>query len=203
MQKCRTHFQDQMVITSHKFEATARSDPKGKGKRSGKKEDQTVGLTNLVLIVNNWQFVRDVQNDAKCRGCTISDFQVQLKLSSTAFRNSANPDCQFPYDKHAANFPYDSFVYLMTSPVVRNYVREVKKMYLEIEGPLDDKEDEEEDENNDDNDDDVTVVRTNKRRKAVQFNDEEEVGGEEEEGVQQAATSVHVVRGGGGKKYKK
>ena len=200
MQKCRTHFQDQMVITSHKFEAAARSDPKGKGKRSGKKEEQTVGLTNLVLIVNNWQFVRDVQNDAKCRGCTTADFQVQLKLSSTAFRNSANPDCQFPYDKHAANFPYDSFVYLMTSPVVRNYVREVKKMYLEIEGPLDDNEDEEES-NDDNDDDDVTVVRTNKRRKAVRLNDEE--GGEEEEGFEEAATSVHVVRGGVGKRSKK
>ena len=74
-----------MVITSHKFEVSKPADSSKGGKRSNNRDETKVGLTNLVLIVNNWQFVRDVQKDAKCRGCTVSDFQVQLKLSSTAF----------------------------------------------------------------------------------------------------------------------
>ena len=142
-----------MVITSHKFEGIKPADSSKGGKRSNNRDEPKVGLTNLVLIVNNWQFVRDVQKDAKCRGCTVSDFQVQLKLSSLAFRNASNPDCSFPFDKHAANFPFDSFVSVMTSPIVSKYVKDVKEMYIETEGPFDDDDDDESVDNNNDNDD--------------------------------------------------
>jgi hypothetical protein len=101
-----------MVLTSHNFAVKAEN---GDYKRKGRGSDETVtgkatsGLSQLVLIVNNWGFVRDTQHDSKVRPCTVSDFQVQLKLSSLAFRNALNPDCQYPFDKQAANFPYDSF----------------------------------------------------------------------------------------------
>ena len=188
-----------MVITSHKFEGIKPADLSKGGKRSNNRDEPKVGLTNLVLIVNNWQFVKDVQKDAKCRGCTVSDFQVQLKLSSTAFRNAANPDCAFPFDKHAANFPFESFVFVMTSPIVNKYVKDVKEMYIETEGPFDD-----DDDNKDDNesvDIDVTIVRNAKRRrgnKAV-LEDEDDVpeggggGGEEEDEDNMPLTQVRVT----------
>ena len=180
-----------MVITSHKFEGIKPADASSRGgKRSNNRDEPKVGLTNLVLIVNNWQFVRDVQKDAKCRGCTVSDFQVQLKLSSTAFRNAANPDCAFPFDKHAANFPFESFVSVMTSPIVNKYVKDVKEMYIETEGPFDDDDDDDdndEDDNNESVDVDVTIVRKRRRvNKAAVLDDDDDEdnvpeGGEEEE----------------------
>ena len=187
-----------MVITSHKFEGIKPADSSKGGKRSNNRDEPKVGLTNLVLIVNNWQFVRDVQKDAKCRGCTVSDFQVQLKLSSTAFRNAANPDCAFPFDKHAANFPFESFVSVMTSPIVNKYVKDVKEMYIETEGPFDD--DDDDDDDNESVDIDVTIVRNAKRRrgnKAV-LEDEDDVpegggGGEEEDEDNMPLTQVRVT----------
>ena len=189
-----------MVITSHKFEGIKPADSSKGGKRSNNRDEPKVGLTNLVLIVNNWQFVRDVQKDAKCRGCTVSDFQVQLKLSSTAFRNAANPDCAFPFDKHAANFPFESFVSVMTSPIVNKYVKDVKEMYIETEGPFDDDDDDDDDDNNDNEsvDIDVTIVRNaGKRRRgnktAVLEDDEEAGGGEEEDEDNMPLTQVRVT----------
>ena len=192
-----------MVITSHKFEGIKPADSSSKGgKRNHNNRDEPkVGLTNLVLIVNNWQFVRDVQKEAKCRGCTVSDFQVQLKLSSTAFRNAANPDCAFPFDKHAANFPFESFVSVMTSPIVNKYVKDVKEMYIETEGPFDD-DDDDDDNDNESVDINVMIVRNAKRRhgnKAV-LEDEDDVpegggggGGEEEDEDNMPLTQVRVT----------
>jgi hypothetical protein len=128
-----------MVLTSHNFAAKAET---GDYKRRGRGSDETVagkatsGLSQLVLIVNNWGFVRDTQHDSKVRPCTVSDFQVQLKLSSSAFRNALNPDCQYPFDKQAANFPYDSFEQILKSNLTKSFITEVKGLYEETEGPI-------------------------------------------------------------------
>ena len=125
------------------------------------------------------------------------DFQVQLKLSSSAFRNASNPDCAFPFDKHAANFPFDSFVSVMTLPIVNKYVKDVKEMYIETEGPFDD-DDDNNDNDNESVDIDVTIVRNAKRRrgnKAV-LEDEDTVpeeGGEEEDEDNMPLTQVRVT----------
>ena len=127
-----------MVLTNHNFtsknlESGDLQKRKGSGESSNK---NTSGLSQLVLIVNNWGFVRDTQHDSRVRPCTVSDFQVQLKLSSSAFRTAANPDSQFPFDKQAANFPYDSFEQLLKSSLTKSFVREVKSLYEETEGPI-------------------------------------------------------------------
>ena len=138
LQNRRTHYQDQMVLTNHNFTSAKLSNGGGEyPKRRAAAADQSVsGLTQLVLIINNWGFVRDTQHDSKVRPCTLSDFQVQLKLSSSAFRSTSNPDCEFPFDKQAANFPYDSFEQVLKSSLTKNFVKEVKQLYEETESPV-------------------------------------------------------------------
>ena len=127
-----------MVLTNHNFTTAKPSNGGGEyPKRRAAAADQSVsGLTQLVLIINNWGFVRDTQHDSKVRPCTLSDFQVQLKLSSSAFRSASNPDCEFPFDKQAANFPYDSFEQVLKSSLTKNFVKEVKQLYEETESPV-------------------------------------------------------------------
>ena len=127
-----------MVLTNHNFTSAKLSNGGGEyPKRRAAAADQSVsGLTQLVLIINNWGFVRDTQHDSKVRPCTLSDFQVQLKLSSSAFRSASNPDCEFPFDKQAANFPYDSFEQVLKSSLTKNFVKEVKQLYEETESPV-------------------------------------------------------------------
>jgi hypothetical protein len=142
-----------MVLTSHNFAATAENgDYKRKGRGSDKTDTgkTTSGLSQLVLIVNNWGFVRDTQHDSKVRPYTVSDFQVQLKLSSSAFRNAPNPDCQYPFDKQAANFPYDSFEQILKSNLTKSFISEVKGLYEDTEGAIasDDESDTEVEESN-------------------------------------------------------
>lgn len=139
LQNRRTHYQDQMVLTSHNFAAKAETGDykkRGRGSEDTASGKATSGLSQLVLIVNNWGFVRDTQHDSKVRPCTVSDFQVQLKLSSSAFRNALNPDCQYPFDKQAANFPYDSFEQILKSNLTKSFVAEVKGLYEDTEGPI-------------------------------------------------------------------
>ena len=124
-----------MVLTSYQY--PIRSDHLINTKRSTKKDPPvSLGTSNLLLIVNNWAFVKDTQNDVKVRPCELSDFQVQLKLSSTAFRSPQNPDCDFPFDKQAANFPYDSYVQLMKSASLKTFIAEVQELYEETEGKI-------------------------------------------------------------------
>ena len=128
-----------MVLTNHNFTTPKPSNIGGEypKRRAAAAADQSVsGLTQLVLIINNWGFVRDTQHDSKVRPCTLSDFQVQLKLSSSAFRSASNPDCEFPFDKQAANFPYDSFEQVLKSSLTKNFVKEVKQLYEETESPV-------------------------------------------------------------------
>ena len=130
-----------MVLTQHAFKISKDDvvvGGGGGGKRGKKRErdEDVTGHSNLMLIVNNWGFVRDTQEKAKVRQCELSNFQVQLKLSSTAFRNAQNPDTTHPYDRHSANFNFDSFVFLMNSESFRTWMREVKRLYEEQEGPM-------------------------------------------------------------------
>ena len=168
-----------MVLTNHNFVEKQNFDFGDSRKRNRPGEFANAknhsGLSQLVLIVNNWGFVRDTQHDNKVRPCTPSDFQVQLKLSSSAFRTAANPDCEFPFDKQAANFPYDSFEQVMKSLITKKFVRDVKNMYEETEGVIlndsqndchDIVEDEEEEEEEDGvNVPLATVYRSQKRSK--------------------------------------
>ena len=148
LQKTRTHYQDQLRLTSHVYPIVWKnSEEEGKKNKRGKPAAESSGMTNLLLIINNWNFVRDTQLQAMVKKCTPADFQVQLKLTSTAFRNASNPDCEFPFDKQAANFPYESFLQLHQSSGLKRFVRELKETYEDVEGiSLEGDEEEEEEE---------------------------------------------------------
>ena len=130
LQNRRTHYQDLMVLASHNYSIGKVGEDRGKRKNSSV---QQMGLSQLVLIVNNWSFVRDNQHSSNVRQCQLSDFQVQLKISSSAFKNRSNPSVDFHFDKNAANFPYDSFVQVMRSGLTKSYIRDVRQMYEESE----------------------------------------------------------------------
>ena len=119
-----------MVLASHNYSVGKVGEDRGKRKNSSV---QQMGLSQLVLIVNNWSFVRDNQHSSNVRECQLSDFQVQLKISSSAFKNRSNPSIDFHFDKNAANFPYDSFVQVMRSGLTKSYIRDVREMYEESE----------------------------------------------------------------------
>ena len=188
MQTRRTAYQDQMVLTSHQFKIPAAV---GK-KRDNKSENVEYGNTRLMLIVNNWGFVQDTQHEPKVRQCVLSDFQVQLKLTSSAFRNPQNPDTEFPFDKQAANFPYDSFVQVMRSKLTRDFIADVRSMYEETEGKF---------VNNEPDDDEDTVaaagVPAKKPRKIInRINDEDENDGgidTAEESTEETGPSTQIV----------
>ena len=135
LQKTRTHYQDQLRLTSHVYPIVRKNlEEEGKKNKRGKPAAESSGMTNLLLIINNWSFVRDTQLQAMVKKCTPADFQVQLKLTSTAFRNASNPDCEFPFDKQAANFPYESFLQLHQSSGLKRFIRELKETYEDVEG---------------------------------------------------------------------
>ena len=124
-----------MVLASHNYEIGNPSSEDSNKKRKGSSVKQT-GLSQLVLIVNNWNFVRDHQHHSKVRECQLSDFQVQLKISSSAFKNRQSPSIDFHFDKNAANFPYDSFVQIMRSGLTKSFIADVRQMYEETEPPI-------------------------------------------------------------------
>ena len=183
LQKTRTHYQDQLRLTSHVYPIVRKNlEEEGKKNKRGKPAAESSGMTNLLLIINNWNFVRDTQLQAMVKKCTPADFQVQLKLTSTAFRNASNPDCEFPFDKQAANFPYESFLQLHQSSGLKRFVRELKETYEDVEGiSLEGDEEEEEEE-----EEEVVVAKLlSKRNTLSELESEAEasLSGEEVEAV--------------------
>ena len=182
LQKTRTHYQDQLRLTSHVYPIVRKNlEEEGKKNKRGKPAAESSGMTNLLLIINNWNFVRDTQLQAMVKKCTPADFQVQLKLTSTAFRNASNPDCEFPFDKQAANFPYESFLQLHQSSGLKRFVRELKETYEDVEGiSLEGDEEEEEEE-----EEEVVAKLLSKRNTLSELESEAEasLSGEEVEAV--------------------
>ena len=184
LQKTRTHYQDQLRLTSHVYPIVRKNlEEEGKKNKRGKPAAESSGMTNLLLIINNWNFVRDTQLQAMVKKCTPADFQVQLKLTSTAFRNASNPDCEFPFDKQAANFPYESFLQLHQSSGLKRFIRELKETYEDVEGISlegDEEEEEEEEEG-----EEVVAKLLSKRNTLSELESEAEasLSGEEVEAV--------------------
>ena len=183
LQKTRTHYQDQLRLTSHVYSIVRKNlEEEGKKNKRGKPAAESSGMTNLLLIINNWNFVRDTQLQAMVKKCTPADFQVQLKLTSTAFRNASNPDCEFPFDKQAANFPYKSFLQLHQSSGLKRFIRELKETYEDVEGiSLEGDEEEEEEEE----EEEVVAKLLSKRNTLSELESEAEasLSGEEVEAV--------------------
>ena len=184
LQKTRTHYQDQLRLTSHVYPIVRKNlEEEGKKNKRGKPAAESSGMTNLLLIINNWNFVRDTQLQAMVKKCTPADFQVQLKLTSTAFRNASNPDCEFPFDKQAANFPYESFLQLHQSSGLKRFIRELKETYEDVEGIS--LEGDEEEEGEEAEEEEVVAKLLSKRNTLSELESEAEasLSGEEVEAV--------------------
>ena len=170
----RAPYQDQLRLTSYEFPIEKKDD------KNRKKKDE-FGSTSLLLIVNNWHFVNDTQDVRDVRLCELSDFQVQLKLTSTAFRSAKNPDAEFAFDKQAANFPYESFMQILKNRAISSFIAEVKKLYEETEDAICDDEEVEADE------EENQAIGYRKRNKALPL---EENGVEEEEDDKEVAAAT-------------
>ena len=170
----RAPYQDQLRLTSYEFPVEKKDD------KNRKKKDE-FGNTSLLLIVNNWHFVNDTQDVRDVRLCELSDFQVQLKLTSTAFRSAKNPDAEFAFDKQAANFPYDCFLQILKNRNISSFIAEVKKLYEETEDAICDDEEVEHDE------EDNQVIGYKKRNRSLPLEGD---GVEEEEEEEAAAAST-------------
>ena len=184
LQKTRTHYQDQLRLTSHVYPIVRKNaEEEGKKNKRGKPVAESSGMTNLLLIINNWNFVRDTQLQAMVKKCTPADFQVQLKLTSTAFRNASNPDCEFPFDKQAANFPYESFLQLHQSSGLKRFIRELKETYEDVEGISLEGDEEQEEEEEEEGEEVAKLLSKRNTLSELESETEASLSGEEVEAV--------------------
>lgn len=93
--------------------------------------------TKLVLIVSNWHFNRDHQQNREFKPCTVNDCTVQLKFSSTEFATEKSLGEPYHFDKHGVVFPYATFVALLRHVTfIHQFMIDVKDKYEQLEGPL-------------------------------------------------------------------
>ncbi len=134
----RAPFSDYTTISSHNF-----------SERKSDKSDQTTShCSELVLLLDNYHFVRDEFKYPKMPPCTVDDCSVSFKLSSTMFKPSApNPEAaaaadsaclarpstealgQYYFDKNGASIPFPAFRQLLKDPKFVSYMEIVKKQY--------------------------------------------------------------------------
>ena len=132
----RAPFTDHTPISSHQF-VEKKSD----------KSEQT-HTSELVLLLDNYHFVRDDFKFPKMPPCTVDDCSVSFKLSSTTFKPSApNPEAvaaadsacltrpaaevasQYYFDKNGASIPFPAFRQLLRDKEFVSYMENVKRQY--------------------------------------------------------------------------
>jgi len=74
-------------------------------------------LSQFVLTISNWHFVRDIQNFKVLPVCAIKDCVIGLKLSSTAFKPQSlgHSDGKYHFDKNGLLMPYTVFLDFISS----------------------------------------------------------------------------------------
>ena len=133
----RTPFSDVIPISSHQFVER---------KAPGDKSEQ-VHSSELVLVLDNYHFVRDDFKYPKMPPCTVDDCSVSFKLSSTLFKPSApQPEAasaadaaacqarqgevaQYHFDKNGVSIPYPAFRQLLRDGSFVSYMEKVKNQY--------------------------------------------------------------------------
>jgi hypothetical protein len=89
-------------------------------------------LSQFVLTISNWHFVRDAQNVKVLPVCTIKDCVIGLKLSSSAFKPQwlDHTDGEYHFDKNRLLMPYTAFLDFMSSiEFKQDFMDPVKKEY--------------------------------------------------------------------------
>ncbi len=74
-------------------------------------------MSQFVLTISNWHFVRDVQNFKVLPVCAIKDCVIGLKLSFTAFKSQSldHLDGEYHFDKNGLLMPYTVFLDFISS----------------------------------------------------------------------------------------
>lgn len=106
-------------------------------------KDGAQAHSELVLIISNWRFVRDVQSKPVCV-CKAEHCTVGFKLSSSEFQSRAvkNGEAsgnggEFNFDKHGAVMPYSAFLTLLNDVGLTNaFIQKIKDRYELDEGSV-------------------------------------------------------------------
>ena len=115
---------------------TEKPQPKTPGDKTTKKNQAIV--TKLILIINNWSFVRDNKANKRKIRCSAQDVVIGFKLASSAFRTSASDGSRnegYDFDKNGLVLPYPAFISLMRNSAFTDaYVDKIRQHYQEDTG---------------------------------------------------------------------
>jgi hypothetical protein len=102
-------------------------------------------LSQFVLTISNWHFVRDIQNFKVLPVCAIKDCIIGLKLSSTAFKPQSldHSDGEYHFDKNGLLMPYTVFLDFMSSIEFKQDFMDLVKQEYENRGNKIDNDDNE------------------------------------------------------------
>ena len=129
-------------------------------------------MSQFVLTISNWHFVRDAQNVKVLPVCAIKDCVIGLKLSSTAFKppSSDHADGDYHFDKNGLLMPYTVFLDFMSSiEFKQDFMDLVKKEYEQRGNKID----------NDDNESAVAAILANAAERETEITKQREAAEEE------------------------
>ena len=129
-------------------------------------------MSQFVLTISNWHFVRDAQNVKVLPVCAIKDCVIGLKLSSTAFKppSSDHADGDYHFDKNGLLMPYTVFLDFMSSiEFKQDFMDLVKKEYEQRGNKID----------NDDNESAVAAILANAVERETEITKQREAAEEE------------------------
>ena len=103
-------------------------------------------MSQFVLTISNWHFVRDAQNVKVLPVCAIKDCVIGLKLSSSAFKPQSlehADDGEYHFDKNGLLMPYTVFLDFMSSIEFKKDFMDLVKTEYENRGNKIDNDDNE------------------------------------------------------------
>jgi len=143
----RSSFQEYIPIASHQKLIGNGGDRKTKS--SMIVGDKTLD-TELLLVLSNWRFLRDIEHQRALAICRTEDCTVGLKFTSSAFKwkesaaasavgdeggETTNQSSQYPFDRNGVTFPYQTFIALLSDHAVTNvFMQNVKRRYEDETG---------------------------------------------------------------------
>ena len=127
--------------------------------------------SQILLIVNNWHFNRDVMTMSKPTKCCPEDCSIQIKLSSSAFKGDAKGEGEnYHWDKNGLVLPYSAFVWMCDEgkEEISAIMSEIQRLYNIDVLPAPTEQENDEDlpaPNEQENDEDIPAKRTKKNKK--------------------------------------
>lgn len=134
----RGPYHDYHVLGVHHFETTGPIGKEGAGRGRPKKESH---VSEIVLSVSNWRFVRDCIHGGltEFKPVTEQDVDVSIKMSSTVFKNTEKYS-QWPFfDKNGLTVTYPAMVSLLSdfgfheslmTPLMKKYEQDLNRPIL-------------------------------------------------------------------------